>query len=1110
MFPCSAAFPVINNAGSRPRDSACFWKAPDFPPASIFIFLTKTLPKIATRSERMLARPKSHSRTLSNSTGNAPKPSMATNRNAKRPAEEDIIDLTESPDPPRTKKIPRTSQDSDHSRQHNSPTEVKDDRPKSKNIVRSKNRYSPVPPPSRKQSSQTNASRDQLSSQQSSHARGHQPSSQQSSQSRSFGGHSTSQPQYSQPGSQYQNVYSQSNSQSAYGSQPPLNTQSSQDITAQSEFDGEDDSEEMIVITQDDGSSEEQYEKYGVLATKIVGVQYYNGHATLGEHVVLQREPTNAYDSNAIKVTNVQRAQIGHIPRTVASKLAKYLDQNLIMVDGQMSGPMGHYDCPLVVGLYGPSEPTAKAELKAKMNADKLPVNLLAKREAQEKKDKAAQLKALMKKEAADGRARKQGYKGAGAQEGLEKSGPNLEELMHDSQRFNPRAIGETCEKFGMGEDILSSLPMVDQPSRLATELLPYQRQGLAWLLARENPKTPAKESDDVVQLWKRDKRPGLFTNMATNFSVKENELKFASGGILADDMGLGKTLQIISLIVSDKPSNEASAFTSSATLIVAPVSVMSNWKGQMKQHVKSNKPLNVLIYHGLSKKAMKPEDFADYDVVITTYGTLSAEYMPKGKKVKAEPVPRKNGLFSVNWRRIVLDEGHQIRNPATKGALAATNLLARSHWVLTGTPIINNLKDLYSLIRFIRLTGGLERLDIFNKVLILPVKAGDPDGTALLQALMGTLCLRRRKDMKFIDLKLPELSEYVHKIQFHKSEQEKYEALQGEAKGQLINFKARQNHGENKKAQESYRNLLEILLRMRQVCNHWKLCGERVSSLMSLLETQKIVDLTPENRKALQDVLQLTIESREDCPVCLDELTGHNPVITHCGHIFGNDCITRVIETQHKCPMCRAELPDESKLVFPAKEMGEEETVDFDTEESSTKIEALLSILSAAHRKSGTKVIIFSQWTRFLDLITPRLSGAGYKFSRIDGTMSASARDTSLTSLDSDPNCTILLASLGVGAVGLNLTAANQVILCDSWWAPAIEDQAVDRVHRLGQTRNCTVWRLVVEGSIEERTLDVQREKRNLMMKAFQERESKRGGGGQSTRMRDIERLLG
>ena len=571
-------------------------------------------------------------------------------------------------------------------------------------------------------------------------------------------------------------------------------------------------------------------------------------------------------------------------------------------------------------------------------------------------------------------------------------------------------------------------------------------------------------------------------------------------------------TLTFDEFISSEEPTNPDQVADSNVssksktTLIIAPVGVMSNWSGQIAHHIKPDHALRVMVYHGNNKKPMKAEDFGEYDVVITSYGTLATEYFPRGKK-DAPPVPRSQGLFSTHWRRVILDEGHIIRNPQTKSALAAQNLMAKSRWVLTGTPIINNLKDLFSLVRFIGLTGGLERLEIFNSVLIRPLNQGDVNASLLLQALMATVCLRRKKEMTFVDLKLPELSEYVHRIDFLDHEREKYEALQVEAKG-LLHTVQRNQTSSSGKGQDTYRHLLEMLLRLRQVCNHWKLCGERVTSVLSLLESQKVVDLTPENKRALQDMLQVSIESREDCPICLENL--HNPVITACAHVFGSDCIERVIETQHRCPMCRAEPLELDSLVRPAVELGEtSDQPDIDTNTSSSKVEALLSILKASSKKPGTKTVIFSQWTSFLNIIQAQLEVHGYKYARIDGTMRANQRDASLTALENDPECTIMLASLAVCSVGLNLVAANQVILADSWWAPAIEDQAVDRVHRLGQKKPTTVWRLVMNDSIEDQVLNIQAEKRKLMMTAFQEKTGKRMKEGSTARMGDIERLL-
>jgi SWI/SNF-related matrix-associated actin-dependent regulator of chromatin subfamily A3 len=182
-------------------------------------------------------------------------------------------------------------------------------------------------------------------------------------------------------------------------------------------------------------------------------------------------------------------------------------------------------------------------------------------------------------------------------------------------------------------------------------------------MAAKENPQFPPPGSDDAVQLWKRD-AGGRFVNVASNFTVKDSP-NLLSGGILADDMGLGKTLQVISLILTGGPG---------ITLIVAPVSVMSNWDQQVRRHVLENHVPRVLIYHGGSRVTAS-KDLRDYDIVITSYGTLSSE--------------NSNGpLVKMNWRRVVLDEGHTIRNAKTKIAEAACGLTSQSRWVLTGTPM--------------------------------------------------------------------------------------------------------------------------------------------------------------------------------------------------------------------------------------------------------------------------------------------------------------------------------------------------------------------------------------------------------------------------------------
>ncbi|SMR50835.1 unnamed protein product [Zymoseptoria tritici ST99CH_1E4] len=872
----------------------------------------------------------------------------------------------------------------------------------------------------------------------------------------------------------------------------------------------EDDIDEVIASSQDDAAGSDRLRLYGDLSIKIVGCQYYRGNANPGEHILMRREPGNPYDTNAIRIDNVSGHQIGHIPRKTAEKLSKYIDNRWLRCEGQLAGVKSTFDCPLTVHLFGPDPTSDEGKtLVEKMKVDKLPIRAITDAEKAEKqRAKAAQeaeknrLKEARRAAAAgggSGSASKGGqptYANGHIPNGTQEQ--QMAEILEASARIHPRGVAAT-QQMGMNEDDLKNMPLASQPKGIKTSMLPYQLQALRWLLEHETPALPGPGTDESVQLWTRSN--GGYTNLASNFTTIQAP-PLASGGILADDMGLGKTLEMISLIVAD-----AEKFGRGTTLVVAPLSVMSNWTTQIDAHVKQSSKMSCYTYHGTGRvDSMAAEDFANYDVVLTTYQTLASDFMPRGKGSKQpENKLREKGLYSMEWRRVILDEGHIVRNPQTKGAGAVNNLTSRSRWVLTGTPIVNSLRDLFSLLRFVGITGGLNQLDVFNAVLVRPLSNGgakSEDASILLQAVMRAFTLRRRKDMAFIDLRLPKLEEFVHRLDFTEKEQARYDAFRDEAKGLMMKYE--QNAAAGAKTTATYNHVLEVLLRMRQCCNHWGLCKERVSRLLAQLEKQAVVDLNPENTKALRDILQVQIESAEECAICLETL--HEPVITACGHSFGKDCIVRVIEGQHKCPMCRAGLKDETCLVKPATETGDEKADDeVDLHQSSSKLEGIVKILQAT---KTDKTIVFSQWTSFLDIVSARLDKDGVKYCRLDGTMNVAKRDEAIEALNSDPKTTVMLASLAACSVGLNLTAASNVILSDTWWAPAIEDQAVDRVHRLGQKKETKVFRLVMEGSIEEETIRIQTDKRKLMALAFSEKSNQRAAP-KTSRIADIQRLL-
>ncbi|KAJ7092552.1 SNF2 family N-terminal domain-containing protein [Mycena epipterygia] len=252
-------------------------------------------------------------------------------------------------------------------------------------------------------------------------------------------------------------------------------------------------------------------------------------------------------------------------------------------------------------------------------------------------------------------------------------------------------------------------------------------------------------------------------------------------------------------------------------------------------------------------------------------------------------------------------------------------------------------------------------------------------------------------------------------------------------------------------------------------------------------------------------------------------------PVLTRCQHLFCVECYRNCIcpgwpnvspDTRRSCSACQMGLcPSDAVEIKP--DSGNDPTVkkkvpkrekrqkglSLENFHPSTKVKALLGDLvqfSRANPYSGNydsdsievqmvdnqgnqlddgivKTVVFSQWTSMLDKIEDALEAAGIRYDRLDGTMKRDDRTRAMDALKHDPACEVLLVSLKAGGVGLNLTAAQRVYLMDPYWNPAVENQAVDRIHRLGQTRPVTTVKLIIENSIEARLLEVQRKKTEL-----------------------------
>ncbi|KDN48028.1 hypothetical protein RSAG8_03044, partial [Rhizoctonia solani AG-8 WAC10335] len=591
------------------------------------------------------------------------------------------------------------------------------------------------------------------------------------------------------------------------------------------------------------------------------------------------------------------------------------------------------------------------------------------------------------------------------------------------------------------------------QPEGLKVTLLPFQQESLYWM--RKQEKGP----------W--------------------------SGGMLADEMGMGKTIQTLALFVSDRQK---------PNLVVAPTVALMQWRNEIEAHTEGFK---VYMFHGGSREKSTKE-LAKYDVVLTTYAVMESSFRKQvsGFKRKGEIVKEKSPLHGIKWRRIILDEAHNIKERATNTAKAAFELQSNYKWCLSGTPLQNRVGELYSLVRFI---GGdpfsyyfckrcpckslhwrfsdrkgcddcghspMNHTCFWNNEILTPIQKNGmvgPGGIAFkkLRILLDRMMLRRTKVERADDLGLPPRTIVVRRDYFSPEEKELYLSLFSDAKRQFSTYV------DSGTLLNNYSNIFSLLTRMRQMACHPDL----------VLKSKRNLDLSGHITEAMV------------CRLCND--LAEDAIQSKCKHTFDRECIKQylntAIERQPACPVCH--VPISIDLEGPALEQDEEVAskarqgilgrLDIDTWRSSSKIEALVEELDTLRRQDATiKSIVFSQFVNFLDLIAFRLQRAGFLICRLEGSMSPEARNNTIQHFMNNVEVTVFLVSLKAGGVALNLTEASRVYLMDSWWNPAVEFQAMDRIHRLGQKRPVQAIKLVVEDSIESRIVQLQ-EKKSAMVDA-------------------------
>ena len=452
-----------------------------------------------------------------------------------------------------------------------------------------------------------------------------------------------------------------------------------------------------------------------------------------------------------------------------------------------------------------------------------------------------------------------------------------------------------------------AELPDVALPKSVKASLRPYQQQGVNWLqFLRE----------------------------------------YGLAGILADDMGLGKTLQTLAHIQIEK---DAGRLTYPA-LIIAPVSLMGNWKREAERFCPE---LRSLVIHGADRHEVSGSTH-EHDIVIAPYSLLPRD---------------REGWLQGQWHLLVLDEAQNIKNANTHAAEVVGELNARHRLCLSGTPMENNLGEIWSLFHFL-MPGFLGSQKRFTELFRKPIeKQGDPEAMYQLRARVTPFMLRRTKAL--VAHELPPKVETVMRVELSGKQADLYETIR------LGMEKTVREALDAKGLAKSQITILDALLKLRQVC-----CDPH---LLKLAAAKKVT--------------------------------------------------------------------------------------------TSAKLEQLMTMLPEMLAE-GRRILLFSQFTTMLSLIEAELVKRKINWVKLTG--QSQKRDELIDKFTSG-EVPLFLISLKAGGTGLNLPQADTVIHYDPWWNPAVEAQATDRAHRIGQTNSVWVVKLVAQGTIEERILALQERKAQL-----------------------------
>lgn len=423
---------------------------------------------------------------------------------------------------------------------------------------------------------------------------------------------------------------------------------------------------------------------------------------------------------------------------------------------------------------------------------------------------------------------------------------------------------------------------------------------------------------------------------------------RFHFGGILADEMGLGKTVQMLTHLYTIKGSGP--------TVIVCPSSLVYNWVAEIKKFFPDE--LSWIVIDGnKSQRTAKIGEIANYDIAITSYYLIHLD-IEEYKKIE--------------FNYCILDEAQHIKNKSAKRTQSIKDILSRHRIAITGTPIENNVSELWSIFDFV-MPSFLGHYAWFKKSFELPINGFDRNERTIavnkLRKMIHPFIIRRTKSA--VIKELPDKIEQSISLELTERQKALYLETLAKVRSNLYSVI------EKKGVEGSYIDFLAALTRLRQICLH-------------------------------------------------------------------------------------------PGLVNP-------ELIDLDCEEISVKTSALVELLEEA-MDSGHRVLVFSQFVQMLKILRKELSRNQIDYLYLDG----ETKDrVELVDRFNKSDVPVFLISLRAGGTGLNLIGADAVILFDPWWNPAVENQAIDRAHRIGQVNVVHVYRLMTQGTIEEKISRLQDKKR-------------------------------